>query len=301
MDFLALGEIDELNGFVYGNLDWEIGDFLINPGIRIDHFRFLYYDQLLPTYDPEEAVETFVSPKLNLVYNPNNNIQVYLKTGRGFHSNDARVSVRERDENIIPAAYGTDIGLIVKPIKKLYLNVAYWYLFLEQEFVYVGDEAIVEPSGRTTRTGIDASLTFEMTPEWFLDAAVNFASPTAIDEPEGQKNIPLAPTLTSIGGISYRGQNGISGSLRYRYVKDRPANEDNSIIAEGYFITDASLNYDRPKWGIYFAVENLFNEEWREAQFETESQLSNESEPVTEIHYTPGTPFFFKTGLAFKF
>lgn len=298
---ISLGNVNELNGFAYVNLDWEIGKWLINPGVRVDHFRFLYYDQLLPTYNRQDAQKTFVSPKFNLIYSPNDQLQLYAKSGRGFHSNDTRVVVTNQTENILPAAYGSDIGMIVKPFGNLYINVAYWYLFLEQEFVYVGDEAVVEPSGRTTRTGVDASLTLQLNDQFFIDAAINYANPTSIDEPEGQKSIPLAPTLTSIGGISYKGKKGLSGSLRYRFVKDRPANEDNSLIAEGYFITDMSLNYDQPKWGIYFTIENLFNEEWREAQFETESRLRDEPNSFTEIHYTPGTPFFFKTGLAFKF
>jgi hypothetical protein len=48
-------------------------------------------------------------------------------------------------------------------------------------------------------------------------------------------------------------------------------------------------------------VENLFDQEWREAQFDTESRLSGESEPVSEIHFTPGVPFFMKAGFTFKF
>ncbi|MEM6631542.1 MAG: TonB-dependent receptor [Bacteroidota bacterium] len=298
---LALGDVNEANAFAYSGLEWEIGKWFISPGVRVDHFRMQYYDQLQTLYSNRGEQSTFVSPKLNLVYSPNTEMQVYLKSGRGFHSNDTRVVVAQGGRDILPAAYGFDWGVILKPVPNLYLNVAYWYLFLEQEFVYVGDEAVVEPSGRSQRTGIDASLTYQLTDNIFLDAALNFADPRALDEEDGEDFIPLAPTLTSVGGISYASQQGFSGSLRYRYVKDRAANEDNSVIAEGYFITDLNLNYDWENFGIYVSIENLFNEEWREAQFDTESLLRNESEPVSEIHYTPGTPFFIRTGVAFKF
>ncbi len=298
---LAFGDVNEANGFAFAGLDWELNDWRISPGVRVDHFRYQYYDRLQTLYTNQSEQSSIVSPKLNVVYTPKDNFQIFFKSGRGFHSNDSRVVVAQGGEEILPAAYGFDWGLIMKPLENLYVNVAYWYLFLEQEFVYVGDEAVVEPSGRTRRTGIDASLTYQLTDKLFLDAAVNYTDPKAIDEAEGENNIPLAPTLTSIGGLSYSSQQGISGSIRYRYIKDRPANEVNSVTAEGYFVTDLALSYDQPSWGIYFTIENLFNIEWNEAQFDTESRLRNELEPVSEIHYTPGTPFFLKTGIAFKF
>jgi hypothetical protein len=48
-------------------------------------------------------------------------------------------------------------------------------------------------------------------------------------------------------------------------------------------------------------VENLLNVEWNQAQFDTESRLSNEVEPVSELHFTPGTPFFLKGFVTYLF
>ncbi|MFY0601700.1 MAG: TonB-dependent receptor [Cyclobacteriaceae bacterium] len=83
----------------------------------------------------------------------------------------------------------------------------------------------------------------------------------------------------------------MSGNIRYRYLGERAANESNALQAEGYFLVDASLNYSRPKREIGFSIENLFNEEWNETQFETESRLLDETDAVSEIHFTTGTPF----------
>jgi hypothetical protein len=38
-----------------------------------------------------------------------------------------------------------------------------------------------------------------------------------------------------------------------------------------------------------------------ETQFATESQLKNETEPVNEIHFTAGTPFFAKLSVGISF
>jgi outer membrane receptor protein involved in Fe transport len=118
---------------------------------------------------------------------------------------------------------------------------------------------------------------------------------------KGQDFIPLAPTLTSLGGITYQSTKGWNGSLRYRYMQNRAANEDNSVIAKGYFVADAAINYTKPKYEIGLVVENLFNARWNEAQFNTTSRLKNEPTEVTELHYTPGSPFFAKVKLAIFF
>jgi outer membrane receptor protein involved in Fe transport len=90
---------------------------------------------------------------------------------------------------------------------------------------------------------------------------------------------------------------GCNGGISYRYIKDRPANADNSIIAKGYFLLDGSFNYTKPKYEIGLALENIFNIKWNEAQFATESRLKNELFPITELNYTPGSPFLQKQNL----
>lgn len=82
---------------------------------------------------------------------------------------------------------------------------------------------------------------------------------------------------------------------------DRPANEDNSVIAKGYFVIDASLNYTTKKWEAGLAIENLLNTKWKETQFDTESRLYNEVQPVSEIHFTPGAPFFARVSVVWFF
>ena len=106
--------------------------------------------------------------------------------------------------------------------------------------------------------------------------------------------LPLAPTFTSTGALDFRFSNGWNGGISYRYLHNRPANEDNTLTALGYFIADLTVNYTRPKYEIGLAVENLFNQTWNESQFEYISRLKYQTAPVDEVSYTPGTPFFAK-------
>lgn len=298
---IALGNVDESNIYSFVDARFELGKWLVNPSVRFDYFKFDYVNQLEEAYLTASEQKAMASPKLNILYTPNPNWQFYASSGLGFHSNDTRVVVAQNGKEILPTAFGTDLGTIWKPTPQLFINTALWYLFLEQEFVYVGDEGVVEPSGKTRRLGVDLGLRYQIMNYLFFDADINYAYARSINEPEEQDYIPLAPDLTTTGGISFLHPNGLAGGIRYRYIKNRPANEDNSIIAKGYFVTDMNIRYSRKNWNIGVNIENLFNTIWNETQFATESRLANETTSFEEIHFTPGTPFFAKASIGFTF
>ncbi|ASZ13107.1 TonB-dependent receptor plug domain-containing protein [Chitinophaga pendula] len=297
----AWGNVDEHNLYAYLNAEWKTGKFTLNPALRVNHFIFNYDDKLLPGYQLQAARKTNVSPKLNMAYQLTPSWQLYLKTGMGFHSNDARVVLAQQGKHILPRSYGADLGAVIRPIPGLILQPALWYLFLEQEFVYVGDEAVVEPSGKSRRLGADLGIRYQPLSWLYLDIDVNYANARFTSAPKGEQYVPLAPVLTSTGGIAVKLPIGLSANLRYRYIKDRPANEDNTATAQGYFINDLAISYSRKKWEIGLQVENLFNIKWREAQFYSESRLKDEPDPVSEIHFTPGTPTWARAHIAFRF
>ena len=297
LEYKQLGDIRESNAFAYAEESFEKNRWRFNIGTRLDYFDFHYYDKLVTGQSPDQH-KLIASPKLNIQYTLNTKAQLYLKTGKGFHSNDARVVVFNRGYDILPAAYGADFGILLKPTHNLLINAAAWWLYLKQEFVYVGDEGVVEPSGKTRRIGIDVSGRYQFNSWLFADVNLNLAKPRSMEEAKGQNYIPLAPTFTSTGGINWQLKNGINGSIRYRYMHNRPANEDNSVVAKGYTVTDLSVNYTKKKYEFGLAIENLFNVQWNETQFDTESRLKNEPAPVSEIHFTPGTPFFARVKFA---
>jgi outer membrane receptor for Fe3+-dicitrate len=298
---LKLGNINQKNYFSYINTDIELGNFTINPAVRLDYFQFYYLDKLAPTFQIENEEKIKISPKLNFLFAPNNKIQYFLKSGLGFHSNDTRVIVSQTDKKTLPTSAGADLGTIFKPMKNLIINSALWYLQLEQEFVYVGDAGIVEPSGKTRRMGIDFGFRYQISKFINLNSDINYTYARSTEEPKGQNYIPLAPDLTATGGISITNYKGLSSNLNYRFLKSRPANEDNSIIAKGYCVSDFNMNYQYKKINYGIIIENIFNTKWKETQFATESKLQNETQSVEEIHFTPGTPFYIKGKITYTF
>ncbi|MEG0887574.1 MAG: TonB-dependent receptor plug domain-containing protein [Bacteroides sp.] len=286
----ALGDVHESSLFGYAGLNIEWGKWLINPAVRIDHFTFDYVDRTLPEYTNPKVSQAIVSPKLNFIYHLNPKLQFLLKMGKGFHSNDARVVIAEKGKSVLPAAYGVDLGILWKPLPYLILNATGWFLQMQQEFVYVGDDAVVEPSGRSRRYGIDLGARCQLNGRFYLQADYTYSHARSMDDPAGENYIPLAPVNTLMAGLSYQWK-GLSVSLKGRYLGNRPANEDYTITAKGYFVADLNASYTYKRVTIGTVIENIFNTEWNEAQFATETRLQNEPKSVTELHFTPGTPF----------
>lgn len=302
---LQLGNIDETNLFSYVSAELETRKFVFNLGLRGDNFNFYYANLLDTVYKPRNLTQSVVLPKLSIIHNTTDRLQLFFKAGIGYHSNDTRVILANADNNlshkVLPLAYGSDLGLTVKPVKSLLINAALWYLFSQQEFVYVGDAGIVEPSGQSQRAGLDVGLTYQPLKWLFFYSNVNYAHGRLVDDPKGANYIPLAPVWTSNGKLQINLKNGIFSSLAYRYMGNRAANEDRSVLAKGYFVNDLTLGLQRQSFVITAIVNNVFNMAWKETQFLTESRLKYEAQPVTEIHFTPGTPFAFRMQLKFLF
>ena len=301
LNYVQKGDISENNLGTYLDIELDFGKFKLNPSARVDQFFFTYLDKLSPTYTNVSASKSIVSPKMSLFYNLSKNLQFYSKFGKGFHTNDARAFITDDDLKTIPAAYGYDLGAVWKPITSLLLNMTYWNLFLEQEFVYVGDAGVIEPSRETLRKGFDISMRYQPLEWLYISSDINYTIARSLNVESSESFIPLAPHLALKTGATIKHNSGFGGSLDVRHLADRPANEDNSIIATGYTVVDLSANYSFHNLSIVFQIQNLLNTEWNETQFATESRLFDEKESTTEIHFTPGTPLFVKGILEYRF
>ncbi len=280
--------------------------FSVNAGIRYDQYYYSYYnkfagDTTLPGTGVYRSRAGAFSPKLNIYYHLNKTMQFYFTTGKGLHSNDTRAVVVEKSYETLPSAYSADLGTVFKPVNKVVINAALWYIYLQQEFVYSGDGGSVDFSGKTHRMGFDFSGRYQPTRPVYLDVDINYAHGRTVAGAKGANYIPLAPVWTSAGGITFTNKNGFNGSLRYRFIGDRPANELYTLRAKGYFITDAVLSYKKPGYEIGFVLNNMLNSKWKETQFDTNTRLKGEVLPVEEICFTPGTKLAAKVSVAFFF
>lgn len=309
------------NDFFTFSKDDKAGSELDSVNNGLPHASGTYYKSLL-------------CPKVNFIISPVQNLDIFLNFGQGFHSNDARdvvigakvvelsnawkndgLSNTEIDSRLIkynfnpemrntgtlPKATAGEIGIKGRLFGRLHLSLSGWYLYLEKEYVYSGDGGVTELSDPTQRSGIDAEARLQIKSWLWADIDVSSAKATINNLPRGQNYVPLAPTLIASGGISVVREHGFSGSIRFRHLSDRPANEDNSIVALGHTLFNAGLEYNYSHFTFAINAENLLNSKWNEAQFATETRLKNEKNSVTELCFTPGNPRNFQFSISFKF
>ncbi len=311
LDEKANALIHERSSGIYANELFRFSDhFRTEVGGRYDYFIFDVEDQL-PT-DSTHAnysgynYQTLLSPKLNFIYSPSDRLQFFLNAGSGFHSNDARSVVQQSNVHNLPRADGAEIGTLFHLGNRFVFSTSIWWMDLENELVYVGDDGTTEIKGPSRRTGIDFSARQQFSSWLYADVDVNVAKNVFINKLYGTQlendyHIPLAPILTSVGGLTAKFSNGFEAGIRYRYLAERPANESNTVKARKYTVLDLTANYKTKHYKIGVIIENLLNTKWNEAQFDTESRLPFEAQSVDELHFTPGTPLAVKLLLGYIF
>jgi outer membrane receptor protein involved in Fe transport len=298
------GSVRERNAFSYLMGRLSLSHHLdVTAALRADYLHFAYTDRMEAQPGTSTAAAAILSPKVGLDYYVHDGrLHFFAKVGTGYHSNDTRVVIDGSAQHILPRAMGADVGALFKPVANVLIQVALWGLDMQQEFVYVGDEGIVEPSGKSRRYGVDFSGRWQALPWLAADMDLNIAHPRGYDDAGTARYIPLAPWLTSTGGLTAAFTSAFKGNLRYRYLGDRAADEAWDLTADGYFLLDAAFSYTlKNRYTIGLSGQNLLNTAWKEAQFSTTSRLPGEAAPVTEIHYTPGGPLALKLSLSTQF
>ncbi|MFC3562822.1 TonB-dependent receptor [Pedobacter jamesrossensis] len=306
LGILKLGDITESSYSAYFAQTFHFSPKItMRAGVRYDRFFFLYKNKLSSdsTFEGVGAYRSkdrIISPKVNFYYTINDRSQIYLFLGKGFNSNDTRSVVASKGLPTLPAAYGIDLGTVLKPMRNFLLNAVLWYSYLQQEYVYGGDGGTIDFSGRSRRLGIDISARYQPISALYFDVDVNFANGRSLDSAPGENYIPLAPIWSSSGGMTCVLKSGLNGSVRFRYLSDRPADETYSLIARGYFINDLVLNYTKKRYEVGLTINNLLGVRWKESQFQEETRLRGG--PIDNgITFTPGTKFSALLHLSYFF
>src|SRR5262249_33915954 len=145
-------------------------------------------------------------------------------------------------------AIGYEVGARTKQLDdRLELASTLWLLDLDSELVFSGDAGNQEtgaggnfaPAGPSRRWGVDVEARYDLTDWLTADCDLTWADPRF----ENGDAIPLAPTLLMNGGLTAQLADGLSVALRSRFLDDRPAIEDRSLTARGYFLLDLIAKY----------------------------------------------------------
>ncbi|MFK7786293.1 MAG: TonB-dependent receptor, partial [Crocinitomicaceae bacterium] len=298
LERIQFGNINETNyfGYIGGRIETE--KWQLYSGVRYEQIDQQYEDLLDSNYQVMSRTQTALLPKLQIDYMATENLHLFMKSGMGMHSNDARSMLDDDFSPTLPRAYSADIGTEWRPTKSLLLSGSYWLMRSEQELVYVGDAGIVENNGRSVRHGVDAGISWR--PSRKLSLQGNATYTHARSEDDGSY-IPLGAPFTLAASLRYQVFNRLEATIYLQHLADRPADELWEHTAAGYTLNHLNISYNHERWVLALQVNNLFNVDWNETQFLTESRLQGESESVEEIHFTPGAPINAKVSFSYLF
>jgi hypothetical protein len=257
------------------------------------------------------ANDAQLSPKVSLIAGPYYKTELFLNSGRGLHSNDARgttatVDPRSGDPvNKVPvlvASRGTELGLRTEAVPGLQSSLALWRLQVDSELVYVGDAGVTEPTAASIRRGVEFNNRWKPRRWLLVDADLAW---THARFNNGDR-IPNAVDRVGSVVVTARELGPWSSSLQLRYLGSGALVEDNSVRSHSSVTTNWRLGRRTSEWfgrgsELTLDVFNLGNRKINDIQYFYESQLLGETAPVADRHVHPAEPRTLRLTLRLPF
>ncbi len=266
----------------------------LQAGLRLDQYTWDVDDlnpatAATPATTGGSAQKMVVNPKLSAIWHATDDVDVFANSGGGYHSNDARAAVASHGNGALARALGAEAGVRVHFGTRFHGSADFWYLQLSSEQVWSGDEGGTVAAGATERYGLDLEGAADLTDWLSVDANVALAHSVFVADAGNGSALALAPKLMGGGGvIAHQGKSFVA--LRARGIGSRPANDDNTLTAQGYVLVDLIAGTHVDRWDFGVTAVNLLNAAWREAQFADTIATSPGAPAAPQVDFTPGMP-----------
>jgi hypothetical protein len=309
-------QVDETSLGLYWKADAPLLSWLrANAGLRGDLYWFEVDAKSLPE-NSGDNFDTIVSPKVGVVLGPWEDTEVYLNYGRSFHSNDARGATISTDPvtgdpaprvDALVSSEGAEIGSRSAWLPGLQSTLAFWWLELDSELLFIGDAGNTEATRPSRRYGVEVANHWSLL-EWLtLDADVTFTRAEFSDSDPAGDDIPGAIETTVVGGAAVDFDNGLFGSLRLRHFGERPLVESGAVKSDPTTLVNLQAGWewaDFP-WGdvtFTFDVLNLFDSSDDDITYLYTSRLPGEPAQGTEDkHVHPVEPRTFRGYVTWRY
>lgn len=272
-------------------------------GIRGDLYRF---DVASDVNSADSAVKTaaVTSPKLSFIFGPWRDTELFLNTGYGFHSNDARgVAHAISPATPLVRTKGGEIGVRTRALDHLQSSLALWMMDSDSELVFAGDTGGTEPTGPSRRSGVEWANYWTPTPRFILDADVAISRARYKDPASsGGVYVPEAIEQTVSIGATVTEYEEYFGGLRLRYFGSRALTEDNSIRSKPSTLVNLKVGRHLSKnLDLSVDVYNLFDRKTYDIEYYYTSRLAAESTPIMDHMVHPGEPRSARLTLTYRY
>jgi len=296
--------IEEFNAGVFGNSQVQWTSWLKSElGVRGDIFAV--------NVDSDTAANSgdsgawILSPKATLVFGPWKKTELYLDTGFGFHSNDARgVTITVDPTTLDPQGRapllvrtkGAEVGARTSIVPGLVSTLSFWFLQSNSELTFSGDSGDTEANGPSRKYGVEWASFYKPT-RWLTlsaDLAVSHAryltDQVAVDNQPGRYIANSIPMVVSVAAV-VETPIGIFGGVRLRYFSSQPIIEDDSERQPESTIVNALVGYRWSRYEISAEGLNLFDSKADDIAYYYASRLPGELGGVNDFHLHPPEPF----------
>jgi outer membrane receptor protein involved in Fe transport len=314
LDRISSDRIDQTSVAAFAEADVALAPWArFVGGVRAEGFWFDVRNRKQTQTGPRadgRVSEDLYLPKANLILAPFaaegplpaasapiRDTQIFLNWGQGFHSNDARDVVANPQQRVLPIAMGWEVGLRTSVQEWLDVSLAYWWLHLQSELVFVGDAGDTEAKGRSRRQGVEVAVRAQPLAWLTGEASVAYSS----SEFSNGDAVPQAPRLVAKASLTATHDSGLSAELDFTALGRRYGVEDRSVKLHGYAILDFAVRYRRGPIEGLVGLDNVLGSEWRSSEFYYESRLQDEAEGAEDFHFTPGYPRNVRVGLTYYF
>jgi outer membrane receptor protein involved in Fe transport len=277
-------------------------------GVRVDFYDF-EVDALREGNSGSDQ-DSLWQPNIGLAYRVNENVELYLNYGHGFHSNDVRAAVNTIDpvtgdpteaQDVLVEGKGSEIGFRYDTLNGFNIAIAAFELRTDSELVFVGDAGTTEPSDPTSRNGVEINSFWEINENWVFDFSAAKTSGHFRGLPSNADSITDAHEEVLAAGLTHVGNNGLTASLRVRHFSDAALTEDESVQKDGSTLVHAGVSYEFNNWEIGIDVLNLLDAEDDDIAYYFESQLAGETTGAEDIHFHPSNPRHIRLLLKYRF
>jgi hypothetical protein len=275
-------------------------------GVRLDYYHFDVDAFDRADSGTDDAVRA--SPKASLVLGPWAETELYLSGGMGFHSNDARgVTARIDPADALVRTYGAEIGVRSAYFDGLNTTIAFWWLDIDSELLFVGDAGTTEASRPSRRYGLEIANYYSPT-EWLrFDADTSISHARFRDSDPAGDSIPGSIESVVAAGMTVHDLGGFTGELRLRYFGPRALTEDDDVRASDVILLSARLAYQITKHlAIDVEIFNLLNRADNDIEYYYPSRLPGEPAGpddggFNDVHFHPVSGISARAGLTARF
>ncbi|MDV6314831.1 TonB-dependent receptor [Idiomarina sp. HP20-50] len=312
-------DVNEWNMGAYASYDYQWTSRLrTNVSLRYDYFNF-DVNSLIDTnrYGVDlnanngETSDELWSFKGSATYLLNNDMEVYLSAGQGFHSNDARGTVASVDPNSgnavepvdpLVRTFGYEAGLRWRPNGKLNSSLVFWALEQDSELLFVGDAGNTEASRPSKRQGIELAAYYNVSEQLSFDLEYAYTDAEFDDGNVLEREIPGAMEDILQFGVTQRFENNWFSTVRVRYLGERPLVEDNSVRSQTSTVVNFLLGKQWDAWSMNMQVLNVFDSNDHDIDYFYASRLPGEPVAgVEDVHYHVMEPRTVRFELSYEF